>query len=246
MRLIEARCAGDPALDTALSRALLERVAGGHHPEVLRLHRTDDVMAFSVLDRTRPGFADATAAARKAGFRPVIRLAGGRAAVFHTHTLAFGWSRPTAELRAGIHERFREMSELLRTAIAALGVDARIGEVPGEYCPGEYSINAGGRVKLAGIGQRVIRGAAHVGGVIVVAGAKRVSEGIEPVYRALDYPFETASVGSLEDELGSCRLDEAAGAVREAFAARFDLDDAEPDDETRALARELADQHRLS
>jgi octanoyl-[GcvH]:protein N-octanoyltransferase len=246
VRLVESHCAGEPVLDTALSRALLQRVSEGRHPEVLRLHRTDDVMAFSVLDRTRPGFHRAVAAARASGFTPVLRLAGGRAAAFHDATLAFGWSRPVTELHAGIHERFREVADVLRTALRSLGADARIGEVPGEYCPGEYSINAGGRVKLAGIGQRVIRGAAHVGGVVVVDGTGRMREAIEPVYRALDYPFEPASVGSLQDEVGKCSLEDAADAIRRALSRLLELEPVEPEAEALALARELSPAHHLA
>ena len=55
-----------------------------------------------------------------------------------------------------------------------LGVDARVGEIPGEYCPGAYSVNARGVKKLMGVGQRLVPSAAHVGGVVVVNGANRV------------------------------------------------------------------------
>ena len=54
---------GRPAFDTALSRALLHRVGEGVGAETLRLYQPDDVVAFSVLDRTRPGFGCAIEAA---------------------------------------------------------------------------------------------------------------------------------------------------------------------------------------
>ena len=56
----------------------------------------------------------------------------------------------------------------MERALQRLGVDARVGEVPREYCPGDYCVNARGQTKLAGIGQRLIKGAWHIGGVIVV------------------------------------------------------------------------------
>ena len=38
------------------------------------------------------------------------------------------------------------MSGLVRDALSRVGVaDPRVGEVPGEYCPGAYSVNARGR-----------------------------------------------------------------------------------------------------
>ena len=50
--MVEARIEHDAALDTAVSGALLRRVAEGRAPETLRLHATDEILAFSVLDRT--------------------------------------------------------------------------------------------------------------------------------------------------------------------------------------------------
>ena len=48
------------------------------------------------------------------------------------------------------------MADILQRTLSTLGVHAEIGRLPGEYCPGDYSVHAGGRVKLAGIGQRVL------------------------------------------------------------------------------------------
>jgi lipoate-protein ligase A len=211
--MLEDAVPGEPALDTALSRALLEAVASGTRPETLRLYRPDDVVAFSGLDAASPGFAKAVAAAREAGFAAALRLAGGRAAVFHTETLAFAWAMPVADLRGGIEERFAAVAGWVAAALRRLGVDARVGEVPGEYCPGAHSVNAGGRVKLMGVGQRVVRGAAHVGGVLVVCGSGRVRAVLEPVYAALGLPFDPATAGAVEDEIGAVDPEEVAGAL---------------------------------
>ncbi len=136
LRLLGDRFPGQPLLDTALSRALLQGVAEGRLPATLRIYQPDDVLAFSILDRAAKGFEAATRIAREHGFAPVLRLAGGRAAVFHSGTLAFAWSRPVADFRDGIAARYEEMGSILVEALGALGVDARIGEIPGEYCPG--------------------------------------------------------------------------------------------------------------
>lgn len=200
---------GDPALDTGVSRALLEAVAAGERAESLRLYRPDDVLAFSGLDAASPGFARAVAVARAHGFAPALRLAGGRAAVFHCETLAFAWAMPVDDLRRGIPERFDAVAAWVAAALRRLGVDARVGEVPGEYCPGAHSVNARGRVKLMGVGQRVVRGAAHVGGVVVVRDGARVRAVLEPVYDALGLAFDPATAGAVEDE--------APGVTREAL-----------------------------
>jgi hypothetical protein len=68
-----------------------------------------------------------------------------------------------------------------------------------------------------GVGQRVVRGAAHTGGVIVVGGSDRVRAVLAPVYDALGLPFDADSAGAIDDEIGSVTLD----AVREALLAEL-------------------------
>jgi lipoate-protein ligase A len=244
LRVLGDRFPGRPAYDTAVSRALLEGVAEGRLPETLRLYRPDDVLAFSVLDRTRPGFPGAVAAARARGFEAMLRLAGGRAAVFHRATLAFAWVIPSEDPRRGIHARFDALAQVVVEALRGLGVDARVGAVPGEYCPGEHSVNAGGRTKIMGVGQRLVRGAAHVGGVIVVGGSERVREVLRPVYDALGFEFDPDTVGSVEDEVGPIGEDAVADALRGVLARRFALEPATVDAATLARARGLEAHHR--
>ena len=158
LRVLREAFPDNPAFGTAVSHAILSRVAAGELPPTLRLRRPPPILAFSRQDRASPGFATAVRAARERGFEPVLRLAGGRAAVFHEMTLACAWAVPDPRPAARTTERFRELAELLAGALGGLGVDARVGEIPGEYCPGAWSVNAGGRTKLVGIGQRLIAG----------------------------------------------------------------------------------------
>lgn len=223
MRVVEVGFPGRAAFDSAFSRALLEAVATGAAPETFRLYQPDDVLAFSGVDAATAGFGEAVAAARAAGFEPALRLAGGRAAVFHRETLAFAWTIPAPESREGIHARFAEIAAIVAAALRRLGVDARIGEVPGEYCPGEYSVNARGERKLMGVGQRVIRGAAHVGGVLVVDGSARVRAVLEPVYAAMEFPWRPDTTGSIADEIGPISLDVVAAAIEAELRVRHDL-----------------------
>jgi lipoate-protein ligase A len=130
-------------------------------------------------------------------------------------------------------------------AFRSLGVDARVGEVPGEYCPGEHSVNARGKAKLMGVGQRVVADAAHVGGVVVVTGAERIREVLIPVYEALQLDWDPATVGSLEDEAPGTTWEEAEAAILEAFASRYELEEGDLTEETLALARELAPRHAV-
>lgn len=213
-----------PAFDTAVSRALLEAAAAGAGPEAFRLFVPGRVLAFGARDATHPGYSAATAAARAEGFAPVERLAGGRAAVFHEGTLAFAWAVPDPEPRRSIHLRFRELAAVVVEALASLGVDARVGEVPGEYCPGEYSVNAGGR-KLMGVGQRLVAGAAHVGGVVVVDDPGLVNRALTPVYQCLGFAWDPAATGSVADTVPAT-VNGVAEALVAALARRADLEEA--------------------
>jgi lipoate-protein ligase A len=248
VRRIEVLRAGLPEpeeMDTAVSHAVLRLVARGEQPETLRLHRPAAVVAFGPRDRVAPGFGRAVSAARALGFGAILRLAGGRAAVFHPGTLAFSWAIPDASPREGIRRRFDEVAAILLKAIRSLGVDARVGEVPGEYCPGEHSVNAGGRTKLVGVGQRVIAGAAHVGGVVVVTGAERIREVLLPVYDALELEWDPATVGSVEGEAPGTTIEDAEAAILAAFAARFDLAEADVPAAVPGMASQLAPRHAI-
>ena len=206
-----------PAYDTAVSRALLLAVGEGRSPAALRLYEPGDAVAFSLLDRAQPGFRSAVAAARAQGFDAMLRLAGGRAAVFTRQTLGFAWCIPDPEPRATIAARFDESAAVVAAALRRLGVDARVGAVPGEYCPGDHSVNARGKVKLAGAGQRIVRDAAHVGGVIVLGGSDRIRDVLVPVYQRMGFAWDPTTVGSLEDEVGTV----SRAAVVEALLAEL-------------------------
>jgi octanoyl-[GcvH]:protein N-octanoyltransferase len=240
--LIRERPSGSAAFDTAVSRAIMLRVAKRELPESFRLYRPSRVVAFGRQDERAPGFRAAVAAARDHGFDSVVRLAGGRAAVFHEGTLSFAHAIPEDDVTAHTFERFRQMSDLLARALKRLGVDARVGEVPGEYCPGEYSVNSGGRVKLIGIGQRLVAGAAHVGGVVVAEDGDAVRSVLVPVYRALGLEWEPSTASSVHDEVGA-DWDRVEAAIMAEIADRHAVTEGSLDDATLALAAEMESDH---
>jgi len=223
-----------------VSRAILERVALGELPQTFRLARPGAMVAFGKQDVNSPGYGTAVAAARAGGFEAVQRLAGGRAAVFHEHTIAFAWAGRADDTWSGTHDRFRNIAGIVERALRRLGVDARVGEVPREYCPGDYSVNARGRTKLAGIGQRLIKGAWHIGGVIVVGEGERVRDVLVPVYEALGLDWDPATAGAVADEAPGIVWEEAAHALAAELPAH---EPAELDAETLALAERLAPGH---
>jgi octanoyl-[GcvH]:protein N-octanoyltransferase len=241
LRLIRHSFPDQPELSTEISRTILRRVAAGELPPTIRIHRPGNEVAFGRQDIASPGYDAAAEAARAAGFAAVERLAGGRAAVFHEGTIAIARAYRDPHPPKRTYARFEEMADLIADALRGLGVDAGIGEVPGEYCPGAYSVNARGKTKLAGIGQRMIRGGAHTGGVVVASGGAEVARVLVPVYRALELDWDPATSGSVADELGR-EVDpgEIEEAVIAELAKRYELVDAELDEETvDAAARSL-------
>lgn len=226
---------------------MLRRVAAGASPESLRLYRPDDVMLFSSLDARRPGFARAVEIARDAGFSVAIRLAGGHAAAFLEDSMAFAWAIRDADARVGIRARFERLSGWIVAALERLGLDARVGELPGEYCPGEFSVHVGGRVKVMGVGQRVIRDGAHVGGVLTVSQSARLRAALIPVYDALELEFRPETAGGVADFDASLDVEDVIAAMRAVGEERdWQFDDASFDSETLALAGELEPMHDVA
>ena len=147
LRLYRRSFPDDPALDAAVSRALMLRVAAGELPSTLRLATPGPAVAFSKRDVVAPGYPAAIEAARAAGFEPIVRLAGGRAAIFHEGTLELAHAQADEDPRAGIHLRFAAAATLMARALRALGVDAHVGEVPGGVLPGPLQRQCGPRAQ---------------------------------------------------------------------------------------------------
>ena len=135
------------------------------------------------------------------------------------HAAAYGPESVVVELEGeggleGTHRRFELAAATLVAALRDLGTDARLGSVPGEYCPGDHSVNVGGRRKVAGLAQRV-RGRRFMLGINLTVGdpepLKRV---LAEVYAALALPFDPDSVGATGGD-----PDVVADALRRAFGA---------------------------
>ena len=197
-------------------------------------------MAFGKRDAIAPGYPRAVAAARSHGFAAAQRLGGGRAAVFHEQTLVFAHCLADPDPRPGIQARFDLVAGIVAAALRRLGVDARVGEVPGEYCPGAHSVNGAGRRKLMGVGQRVIAGGAHVGGVVVAGGATLVNEILTPVYAALGLSFDPRVTGSVSGQVAGVTVDDVATAIKGEYADRYELEPLDLEPEALARARSLA------
>jgi lipoate-protein ligase A len=234
----------DPSLDTAISRALLIRTDGAALGPTLRLNTTNRIVAFGKHDTLSPGYPAAVHAARDRGFDTVERLAGGRAAVFHERTLAFSWTIPDENPMAGIQERFQTVADLMVRAFSRLGISAFVGEVPGEYCPGAYSVHVAPGRKVMGIGQRLVKKAVHLGGVVVVRDGNTVRDALVPVYAALGLEWRPETAGSLADAANGVTVADTAAAILAEVGMVGPLIFDDLDDATMSLAEQLAQEHR--
>lgn len=230
-------------LDTGVSHALLERVSAGELTETFRIYRPSRVMAFGKQDRLALGFERAVQIARSQSFDPIIRMPGGRAAVFHERTVAFSWTIPSSDPVRGIRERFEAATAVIIHALSRVGVPAAAGEIPGEYCPGEFSIHHVGRIKLAGIGQRLARHASHVGGVLVVGDTGATRDILVPTYRALDIEWDHTTVGSINDIVPGVDVQDVIDTIVSVVAEQRTIVPMQVDPETLSRARELAPLH---
>lgn len=158
-----------------------------------RVHRPEPTVAFGRLDSLLPGYDDAVATARAHGFAPVLREPGGHAVAYHRGSLVI--ETTGAGGIDGVRERFEREAQRIAAALRGLGVDARVGAVPGEYCAGNHSVNLAGRVKLAGLAQRVRRGRYMLGASIVCEDPEPVRAVLADVYAALGLDLDPATVG---------------------------------------------------
>ncbi len=208
----------DPLLDIALGPALLATVAAQGGPDRVRPYRPGPTLAFSGRDCASPGIAEAARRARAAGFVPVRRGPGGRAAAYHGGALCLDHVSADPHGRGEIRSRFTVFGRLLVDALRSVGVDARLGPVPGEYCPGEFSINDGHGHKLVGTAQRLVRGAWLFGTVILVTDADPVRSVLVEVYRALGLDWDPATVGAVQDTAPGVTVTDVHHAVLDGYA----------------------------
>ena len=236
----------DAALELAIAHALVRRASDGEIGEALHVYRPQaPVVVFGRRDTHAPGFPAAAAAAERAGFRPLVRATGGRAVAYTGAALVLDHVRRTSEAVGGMERRFEEYGELIAGVLRELGIDARVGAVPGEYCPGAQSVNARGVVKLVGTSQRIVKNAWLFSSLVVLGDANRIGPVLSEVYAALGQPFDVASVGSVADERAGEPAAVADDLERRLLAAyaQIGVGPTPPDDRTLALAAELVPHH---
>ena len=234
-----------PAMDTAISHALLRNVSDGEIQQSLRVYQPRNLITFGPQDTTEPGFQKAVHLGRSQGFDCIRRLVGGRAAMFHHGTLAFGLTLTDHQPRENIEKNFQMMATLLLGALGRLGVEAKIGPVTGEYCPGKFSINSQGKFKLAGIGQRLARNATYIGGVISYQQNLIAEKILTLVYSTLNLELNPNSFGNIETVLPSVSYNALEQAILDEFQTKFYIEEEKIPIRILELAVDLEPQHTI-
>lgn len=242
MELLRDRFPKDPALDAAVTHALLRQVGAAERGPVARVFRPGATMAFGRLDALTPGYAAARAASERHGYTPLLRLGGGHAAGYDEGSVLVEVIRPVETIAEGVKERFDELTEVLVQTLAFLGITARVGELPGEYCAGEHSVNAAG-VKLAGTAQRTIKGASLVTAMLIAEDGARLRAALTDVYAALDLRWRPDTAAAANDIVRSITAADAERALVATLANRERLTAGTLEPGTLALAERLKDGH---
>jgi octanoyl-[GcvH]:protein N-octanoyltransferase len=208
---------------------LLGKAKAGQIGPSLRLYRPAPTVAFGQRDAHLPGFEAAAQACREQGFEPLVRKAGGRAAAYHQGTLVIDHVEPHGDAIAGAKGRFAFFGELLAGALRSAGVQAAVGEIPGEYCPGEFSVHGqdtrspAHQVKLVGTAQRVVSGGWLFSSVIVVENSEPIRSVLTASYAALGLDWDPRTAGAVNDLVPHLDVPAVEAAVINAYGGYAEL-----------------------
>ena len=242
LHLIRGGLTGDAPLDTAISRAILLGVDEGQLPETLQIGTPHPVVAFGKHDTLTDGFEEAVAIARDQGYDPTVRIAGGRAVVFGPTIVRFAWTLSSDDPAGTMRDRYAQLAEAVVHTLAVFDVRGRIGEVPNEYCAGEFSVSIRGHRKVMGVGQRLTRRAAQVGGMIVVSDPDDINRVLVPMYQSMGVPIDPSATGSIADERQLEPMDVGDGLAGQ-LADERPIVNTTIDSETAARAEALRPNH---
>lgn len=220
-----------------LQQAVLEEVAAEARGPTALLWTSSRYIGATYPETRLPGFDEAALLAEEAGFPVLIRNSGGGAVAANEGSISFSLTLPVQDLRHGLYERYTEGADIIVSTLGKLGAEAEPGEVEGEFCPGAYSVRAGGRsgIKVAGLAQRVTRWAARVEALVLVTSTAEIRDVLELFYGALELPFRPESVADLPGTGVPEAIEAFVETLREGYGAR----EAKLDEEMLLRARAL-------
>lgn len=236
----------DEAGELAVTHAFLRRASQGHLTRVARIYSpAAPVVVFGRRDTRLPGFRAAVQGARDSGFDVAVRAVGGRVVAYTENAVVLDVIQNVPRAGDGLEARFTEYGHRTTAALRRLGVDARVGAVPGEYCPGAHSVNARGVVKLLGSAQRVVKDAWLMSALLIVDDEEAIQDVLTDVHAHLGFAFDSSSVGSVRTENHLASLASTRAALEEAWGLAHG-GVATLDRATAELASDLEPMHRLN
>lgn len=217
----------DSESDRRVTRRLSERVTARGVP-ALRVWTPHRQVAFGRRDVATDGYDRAKQLAAESGYAVVEREVGGRAVAYTGETVAFTSVVPN-DGEDDITTRYENATALLKRALQSLGATVRDGEPDAAFCPGDHSIRGDG--KIAGIAQRVRRETVVVGGCVVVSKSDEtaIADVLDPIYDAIDAPFDPDSVGSIEGAGGPADSETVINAIESVFTDGYPTERLEAD-----------------
>lgn len=135
---------------------------------------------------------------------------------------------PAQDAVVGTRSRFAAFADVYTEALTRAGLDAGVGEVPGEYCPGDFSVH--GRrdgvpaLKLIGTAQRVVAGGWLFSSVVVIEDSGPLRDVLTDVYAALDLAWQPDTAGAAEDLAPGVSVEGVEAAFLSTYAEHVQLD----------------------
>ena len=229
MKLLRQRESLGAEQDYSRALSILDAARSSDTGPVLRIYQPRPTVAFGRRDELDPGFSRARQAALDSGFTPLVRRVGGRAAAYHGGCLIVDHVESATDPKTGIKDRYRLFGDMVVAALEHLEIPAEVGEIPGEYCAGEYSVHVpaaagavGHAVKLAGTAQRVVAGAWYFSTVIVVEHSDPLRSVLTDVYSALGVEWDPATAGAVDDVRPGTTVRDVERALRGVYAMYAD------------------------
>lgn len=220
LRLVFDPTPHDALTQVASGPALLADVPAA---EWVRMYVPPPTLAFSGKDCAAAGIRAAATAARTHGFAPVRRGPGGRAAAYHEGCVVVDHIGP-GSFDEPISARFKRFAGFYRRVLRGLGIPAEIGAVPGEFCPGEFSVNDGAGHKVVGTAQRLTRTGWLFSAIVLVRDPEPLRRVLIDVYAALGLYWSPDTVGTLDATAPGLTVHDVAEAVIAAYRQDFRVD----------------------
>jgi len=202
--------------DLALA-SLLMRVPG-EYQHAVRIYIPRPTVAFSTRDLRSPGIAAARERAASAGYTPLVRSAGGQIVAYDAGSVIVDHITRTHATQVASPSAFSVQAELHAAVLREkFGVDARVGALPGEYCPGEFSVNIGGLTKAVGSAQRIAGVGSLFSTVFQVEVSRELRHLITAISEILGYDVEPSTIGGLADHAPTATATAVAACLRDYY-----------------------------